>query len=81
MKVVLKPLGAFRHYLENEEKEWEFELPEKEMTVRDLLEISDIESTHIYHNSIVLVNGIQKKMEDDLKDGDRVIITTPMSGG
>ncbi len=75
MKIFIKLYGSLEKYLPAGRRELEFD---QEATVRDVLDRLPIPA-HL--NLLIAVNGVRTTSNHRLRDGDRMVIFPPVSGG
>ena len=79
MKIKLKLFANLKKFLPYEPKEGFCEIEiQDNATVKDVLDRFNIPSEY---SKIILINGIHKRLDDKLKEGDTLSVFPPLAGG
>ena len=80
MIIKVKAYGDLKDFLEINKNEFKRVEIKNNSSLKELIDIFNIPEEYINFHAF-LVNGRYAKMEDDLSDGDRVVIIPVVGGG
>ncbi len=77
MRIKIKAFGTTYHLMRGGRESGEFELP-PDATVEDALQVAGIDLQDVW---ITSVGGQQVKLDHLLKEGDEILVFSPVGGG